>query len=89
MSKPLLKPQGIAVLGILMAKPHPNNNPTHNTRSQVQHHTIIQEASLACMNTYSYITSCSLTPANAARCSFPVQIINAVLNMNTSTLMEM
>jgi hypothetical protein len=41
------------------------------------------------MNTCSYITSRSLTPANAARCLFPVKILNAVLDMNTGKLLEM
>jgi hypothetical protein len=41
------------------------------------------------MNTYSYITSLSLIPANAACCSFPVKILNAVLDMDTGTLLEM
>ena len=76
-------------LGILKANPCPNDTPAHNMRSQVQHCTITQEAILACMNTYSYITSHSLTPANTARCSFPVEILNAVLDMDTGALLEM
>jgi hypothetical protein len=76
-------------LGILTANTHLNNTPAHNTRSQVQHCTITQEAILACINTCNYISSCSLTPANAARHSFPVEILNAVLNMDTGKLLEM
>jgi hypothetical protein len=72
-----------------MAKPLTNDAPAHNTRSQVQHCTITQEAIIACMNTCSYITSRSLTPANAARRLFPVKILNAVLDMNTGKLLEM
>ena len=41
------------------------------------------------MNTYNYITSCSLTPANASRRSFPVEILNAVLDKDTGELLEM
>jgi hypothetical protein len=41
------------------------------------------------MNTCSYITSRTLTPANAAHCLFPIKILNAVLDMNTSDLLEM
>ncbi len=58
-------------------------------RSQVQKRTITQEAILACMNTYSYITLRSLTPANASRRSLPVEILNAVLDKNTGELLEM
>jgi hypothetical protein len=72
-----------------MAKPLTNNSPAHNTRSQVQHRTITQEAILPCMNTCSCIISRSLTPANAARRSFPIEILNAVLDMNTGELLEM
>jgi hypothetical protein len=76
-------------LGILTAKSLTNNAPAHNTCSQVQHRTITQEAILACMNTCSYITSWSLTPANAARCLFPIKILNTVLDMRTGKLLEM
>jgi hypothetical protein len=41
------------------------------------------------MNTYNYISSCSLTQANAACRSFPVKILNAVLDMDTGKLLEM
>jgi hypothetical protein len=41
------------------------------------------------MNTYNYINSRSLTPANAAHCSFPIEIHNAVLDMDTDELLEM
>jgi hypothetical protein len=88
-TKPLHRSQQIADLGILTAKPLTNNAPAHNTPSQVQHHTITQEAILACMNICSYITSRSLTPANTARCLFPIEILNAVLDMNTGKLLEM
>ncbi len=40
------------------------------------------------MNTYNYISSRSLTPANAARCLFPVEILNAVFDMDTGKLFE-
>jgi hypothetical protein len=88
-TKPLRRSQQIADLGILTAKPLTNNASAHNTCSQVQHHTITQEAILACMRTCSYITSRSLTPANAARCLFPIKILNAVLDINTGKLLEM
>ena len=64
----------------------PTTTPAHNMCSQVQNCTIIQEAILACMNTYSYITSCSPTPANTACQSFPAKILNTVLNMDTGAL---
>ena len=48
-----------------------------------------QEAILACINTCNYINSHSLTPANAARCLFPVEILNAVRDMNTGEILEM
>jgi len=41
------------------------------------------------MNTYNYITSSSLTPANASRRSFPVEILNGVLDKDTGELLEM
>ena len=41
------------------------------------------------MTTYNYITSHSLTPANASRRSFPVEILNAVLYKDTGELLEM
>ena len=41
------------------------------------------------MTTYNYITSRSLTPANASHCLFPVEIINAVLDRDTGELLEM
>jgi hypothetical protein len=81
--------EGIVDLGILMANPRPDGTPAHNMPSQVQHCTITQEAILACMNTHSYITSRSLTPENAARCSFPVEILSAVLDVDTVMLLEM
>jgi hypothetical protein len=64
--------------------------PLHETRAvKNQHRTITQEAILACMNTYNYIKSHSLTPANTALCLFPLKIHNAVLGMDTSELLEM
>ena len=41
------------------------------------------------MTTYNYITSRSLTQANASRCSFSVEILNAVLDKDTDELLEM
>jgi hypothetical protein len=41
------------------------------------------------MNTYNYISSHSLTPANASCRLFPVGILNAVLDMDTGKLLEM
>jgi hypothetical protein len=41
------------------------------------------------MNTYSYITSRSFTPANASRHLFPVEILNEVLDKDTGELLEM
>jgi hypothetical protein len=41
------------------------------------------------MTTYNDITSRSLTPSNAARRTFPIEILNAVLNMDMGELLEM
>ena len=73
-NKPLRRSQRIADLGILStASPPPDDTPARNTRSRVQERTITQEAILACMTTYNDITSRSLTPSNAARCTFPIE----------------
>jgi hypothetical protein len=55
----------------------------------MQVRTITQEAILACISTYSNITNLRLTAANAACQKFPVEMLNAVLNMDTGELMEM
>jgi hypothetical protein len=89
MTKPLHRSQRIADLGILSSNTPPDDTPARNTRSQVQKCTITQEAILACMKTYSYITLRSLTPANASCCLFPVKILNAVLDKDTGELLEM
>jgi hypothetical protein len=41
------------------------------------------------MTTYNYITSRNLTPANPSHRSFPVRILNAVLDKDTGELLEM
>jgi hypothetical protein len=82
-TKTLRRSQRIADLGILSSNTPPVDTPARNTRSRVRECTITQEAILACMNTYSYITSRSLTPANASRHLFPVEILNAVLDKDT------
>jgi hypothetical protein len=51
--------------------------------------TITQEAILACISTYSNITNLRLTAANAACQKFPLEMLNAVLDMDTGKLMEM
>ena len=86
---PLRRSQQIADLGILSSNTPPDDTPARNTHSKVQERTITQEATLACMTTYNYITLCSLTPANDSRRSFPVEILNAVLNKDTGELLEM
>jgi hypothetical protein len=80
--------QQIAKLGIIM-KPAPINAPANNTHSQTQVRTITQEAILACISTYSNITNLRLTAANAACQKIPLEIHNAVLDMDTGKLMEM
>jgi hypothetical protein len=75
-------------LGIL-TKPAPIDAPANNTRSQTQVCTITQEAILACISTYSNITNLRLTAANAACQKFPLEMLNAVLNMDNGKLMEM
>jgi hypothetical protein len=88
-TKPLRRSQRIANWGILTANTRLDDTPAHITRSQVQHCTITQDAILACLNTYKYISSHSLTPANAARHLFSIEILNAVLDMDTGELLEM
>ena len=90
-NKPLRRSQRIADLGILSTtSPPPDDTPARNTRSQVHARTITQEeAILACMTTYNNITSRSLTPSIAARCKFPIEILNAVLDMDTGELLKM
>jgi hypothetical protein len=51
--------------------------------------TIIQEAILACILTYSDIINLRLMAANAARQKFPFEMLDAVLDMDTGKLMEM
>jgi hypothetical protein len=51
--------------------------------------TITQEAILACISTYRDITSLRLTAANVACQKFPLEMLNAVLDMVTGKLMEM
>ena len=55
----------------------------------MQVHTIIQEAILACILTYSDIINLRLMAANAARQKFPFEMLDAVLDMDTGKLMEM
>ncbi len=89
-NKPLRRSQRIADLGILStASPPTDDTPARNTRSQVQERTITQETILACMTTYNDITSRRLTPSNAARRTFLIEILNAVLHMDTGELLEM
>ncbi len=73
----------------ILTKPAPINAPANNTRSRAQVHTITQEAILACISTYSNITNLRLTAANAARQKIPLEMLNAVLDMDTGKLMEM
>jgi hypothetical protein len=80
--------QRIAKLGII-TKPAPIDAPANNTRSRMQVPTITQEAILTCISTYSDITNLKLTAANAAHQKFPLEILNAVLDMDTGKLMEM
>jgi hypothetical protein len=88
-TKPLRRSQRIADLGILSSNTPPVDTPARNTCSRVRECTITQEAILDCMNTYNHIASHSLTPVNASRCSFPVEILNAVLDKDTGELLEM
>ncbi len=88
-TKPLCRSQRIADIGILSSNTPPDDTPARNTRSQVKERTITQEAILACMNTYNYITSRSLTPANIARRLFSIEILNAVLDKDTGELLKM
>jgi hypothetical protein len=83
--------QRITDIGILNKKPKTIalGAPSHNTRSQTQVQTITQEAILACIVTYSNITNRHITARNASCRKFPIEMLNAVLNMNTGKLMEM
>jgi hypothetical protein len=80
--------QRIAKLGIL-TKPASINAPANNTHSRTQVRIITQEAILACISAYSNITNLRLMAANAARQKFPLEMLNAVLDMDTGKLMEM
>jgi hypothetical protein len=70
-------------------KTAPNDAPANDTRSHTQVCTITQKAILACISTYSDITNLRLTAANAACRKFPLEMLNAVLNMDTGKLMKM
>jgi len=63
--------------------------PAHNTRSKSQVRTIMQEAVLACITTYSDMTNQHITARNASCRKFPRNMLNAVLDMTTGKLMEM
>jgi hypothetical protein len=90
-SKKLRQLQCIANIGILNRKPKTLalDAPTHNTRSQTQVQTIMQEAIVACFVTYSDITNQHITACNASCRKFPMEMLNVVLNMTTGKLMEM
>jgi hypothetical protein len=83
--------QRIADISILNKKPKTTASgaPAHNTHSQTQVQTIMQEAILACIVTYSNITNRHITAHNASCGKFPIEMLNAVLDMNTGKLMEM
>jgi hypothetical protein len=51
--------------------------------------TIKQEMVLACIETYVKVTQTPLQPAQLAQQKLPIVMLNAVLNNNTSELMEM
>jgi hypothetical protein len=55
----------------------------------MQVRTITQEAILACISTYSDTTNLRLMGANAACQKIPLEMLNAVLDMDTGKLMEM
>jgi hypothetical protein len=89
--KKLQRSQRIADIGILNRKPKTlaPDAPAHNTCSQTQVRTITQEAILACFVTYSDITNQHITARNASCRKFPMEMLNAVLDMTTGKLMEM
>ncbi len=89
--KKLWQLQRITDIGILNRKPKTlaSDTPNRNTRSQTQVRTIMQEAILACFITYSDITNQHIMARNASRRKFPMEMLNAVLNMTTGKLMEM
>jgi hypothetical protein len=89
--KKLRRSQRIADFGILNRKPKTlaSAAPTRNTRSQTQVQTITQEAILACFVTYSDITNQHNTARNASCRKFPMEMLNAVLDMTIGKLMEM
>ncbi len=89
--KKLWRLQCIADIGILNRKPKTlaSDAPARNTRSQIQVQTITQGAILACFVTYSDITNQHITARNASCRKFPIEMLNAVLDMTTGKLMEM
>jgi hypothetical protein len=89
--KKLRQLQCIADIGILNRKPKTlaSDTPARNTHSQTQVQTITQEAILACFITYSDITNQHITARNASCRKFPMEMLNAVLDMTTGKLMEM
>jgi hypothetical protein len=88
--KKLRRLQRIADIGIHNRKPKTlaSDAPARNTRSQTQVQTIRQEAILACFVTYSDITNQHIMARNASCRKFPMEMLNAVLNMTTGKLMK-
>ncbi len=89
--KKLRRSQCIADIGILNRKPKTlaSDAPTRNPHSQTQVQTITQKAILACFITDSDITNQHITARNASCRKFPMEMLNAVLDMTTGKLMEM
>jgi hypothetical protein len=70
---------------------HPINDdvPARNAQSCTQAQSITQEAILACIHIHNVITGRPFTANQASHWQFPWLILNAILNTNTGTLMEM
>jgi hypothetical protein len=82
--------QRITDIGILNRKPKTlaSDAPAYNTCSQTQVRTITQEAILTCFVTYSDMTNQHIMARNASCKKFPMEMLNAVLDMTTGKLME-
>ncbi len=76
----------------------PQSSPAQNTHSKTtvgrpnhttEVRTIKQETVLACIETFVEVTQTQLQPEKLTQQKFPIIMLNAVLNNNTSKLMEM
>ncbi len=65
------------------------DGPARNTCSQMQVHTITQEAMLACIHNYGKATNRLVTARHAALRQYPSNMLHAIHNKTTGHFMEM